>query len=308
MKLHVEKATVPWEKFTEGLPWSIALDGFVREGPRMDLKTHHINFNHHDGVARLETRSTCAQVLMAIRMGLFNSGPWNHAFVNDCDEDVCLSWWMLKHHYLVDHQNPVISRLVAVNDMLDTTGGSYPLPIDMPILGQVAWIFDPYRRARQAGNLSADICTSVIQDVEQRIMRHVVGSGESLQTESSYQKTAEMNVNGIRVALVQEQGPYARNAMLKDGYHGFIAYKHLDGGIRTRYTIGRLNPFVEFPLQKVWDDLNRREMEKIDAHKTYLIANGFWGGGDMIGGSPRPGESCLKPEVVYSSVEKVLST
>lgn len=33
------------------------------EGPRA-------NFNHHEGVSRLETRATCGQVLLAIRMGL----------------------------------------------------------------------------------------------------------------------------------------------------------------------------------------------------------------------------------------------
>ncbi len=96
--LHVEPRTPPlsWEEFCQKTgPFSIALDGFVGTGPRFDENGPRANFNHHEEVSRLETRATCGQVLMAIRQGLFDcfrdeQGVQVSAYVNDCDEDVCL--------------------------------------------------------------------------------------------------------------------------------------------------------------------------------------------------------------------------
>lgn len=301
-------------------PWSIALDGFVPDPPWIDLNSHHINFNHHDGVSRLETRSTCAQVLMAVRMGLMQSGPWEHVWVNDCDEDVCLSWWILKHHYLCSHQNPAISRLVSICDALDTTGGSFPVPIDMPILGQVAWIFDPYRRARAAGKLTPDICKAVIEDVSQRIMQHLMGSGGTLPIVGEYKIAKSFTTDQTNWALVVENGPYARNRMLADGLHAFVSFqtiKALVGQDRRRYVIGRLNPFVRFPLKQIFESLNNQEFiastgqladedKFAKAFKTPIVDIPMWGGGDMIGGSPRPGDSALYPEKVVDTIERIL--
>ena len=42
-----------WDQFLENTPeGSIALDGMVRGGPRFDMRTMHVNFDHHDGVVR----------------------------------------------------------------------------------------------------------------------------------------------------------------------------------------------------------------------------------------------------------------
>lgn len=77
-----------WERFLAEAPgFSVALDGFVAASPRFDDRGPHVNFNHHEGVDRLATRSTCAQVLMAIRQGLFdvfrdNQGPCVRALMN----------------------------------------------------------------------------------------------------------------------------------------------------------------------------------------------------------------------------------
>ena len=68
VQLHIMPGVVwDWEKFChETPPYSIALDGFVAEGPRFSFKGLRANFNHHEGVDRLATRATCSQILLAV--------------------------------------------------------------------------------------------------------------------------------------------------------------------------------------------------------------------------------------------------
>ena len=138
-------------------PFSVAIDGFVREGPWFDASLPSKCFNHHEGVSRLETRATCAQVMLAVRQGFYRrfrdgDGPRAAVYANDCDEDVCMSWFLLKHHALsAQILNPLLNRLVHMVDLLDTTAGAYPFPEDLPALHGLAWVFEPYRRFRLAG-------------------------------------------------------------------------------------------------------------------------------------------------------------
>src|SRR5579885_1466163 len=101
--LNVVDETWSWAQFKEKAPpYSIALDGFVNEGPIVDHQGPRANFNHHEGCSRLATLATCGQVLMAIRQRLFRlfDKPTT-IYVNDCDEDVCTSWFLLKHAHVV---------------------------------------------------------------------------------------------------------------------------------------------------------------------------------------------------------------
>jgi len=93
------------EKFIEATPnGSIALDGYVTAGPKFNNITKHINFDHHTDVERLATRSTMGQVLMAIKQRLFDSIEYDTSgmYVNDADQDVCLSTWLLKNYKIVE--------------------------------------------------------------------------------------------------------------------------------------------------------------------------------------------------------------
>ena len=164
-----------WQEFLSScMRFSAALDGYVNVGPRFDATKMVVNFNHHEEVDRLATRATCAQSLMAIRQGMFSSfrdlsGPQLTVYVNDCDEDVCTSWFLLKHHYMVDRtMNPLLNRLVSMEDALDATAGAYPFPADLPALRELAWIFEPYRQFRLNGGLDkreSSAFHSIIVDV-----------------------------------------------------------------------------------------------------------------------------------------------
>jgi hypothetical protein len=233
---------------------------------------------------------------MVLRQGLADcfrdaNGFRATVYVNDCDQDVCLSWFLLKYAFLAEQtMNPLINRLVALEDALDATAGAYPFPIDLPMLGELAWIFEPYQRFRGSGELDRRepaAFRGVITDVEHRILRHIGGDGDSLPLD-----TRDRRLGGSRWALVEEIGSQARTAMFADGIRAFVAVRERPDG-RWTYTIGRMSPFVPFDVPGVLAALNEVEGTTTDC----------WGGSNTVGGSPRVGGSKLSP----SEVERVVS-
>lgn len=302
-----KRPPLSWEEFLKVEPFAIALDGYVADGPRMDLDGPRVNYNHHEGVSRLETRSTCGQVTVGIRQGLFrhlfrsNGVKRGAIYVNDCDEDVCLSWWLLKNSHLVEPaMNPAINRLVHVEDMLDATAGAYPFPADLPLLGQLAWIFEPYRNLRQAGGLGRKDSleyASVITDVEHRITKHVMGEGEECPIDARYEKIG----GGKGWVLAKEIGAQAKTGMFADGVHAYVTQRQRPDG-RFTYVVGKMSPFVRFNVPRILDALNTLEFGA-----GLKIPEDRWGGGDMIGGSPRVAGSSLSTKDVEDTINSISS-
>ena len=304
INLFVEPSTPPktWKQFLKDAPpRSIALDGYVCDATKFDPKKTIQNFNHHEKVDRLSTRSTCAQILNAIRLHLFdqfrneNGEIELNIFVNDCDEDVCLSVYLLQHGFMAEHVvNPNLNRLVNMEDALDTTSGAYPFPKDMPILQEMAWVFEPYRMARKHGLLHHNdekIYRQVIEDVGQRIRQYITGNGKKISLDTKY----EVLDTGKGWSMVNEIGDYARTGMFADGISAFVSVKERGDG-RYHYILGKHSPYVTFDIEKMYKRLNEAENLKEDA----------WGGSDIIGGSPRVGGSSLTPEQVKEIIEDVV--
>ena len=292
---------ITWRKFckiTE--PFSIALDGYVAAEPCFQEKGPRVNFNHHEGVDRLATRATCGQVILAIRQGLFdcfrdeNKNPEAKIYVNDCDEDVCVSVFLLKHKWWVEHAtNLAINRLVYIEDLLDATAGAYPFPIDMPMLQEFAWIFEPYRRFRLIGGLDlrkAEDFEGVITDVDARIKNYITGQGEKIPLDTRY----EVIRNENNWALIKEIGAQARTGVFADGIRAFVSVrKRFDD--KWSYVIGRMSPFIRFHIIRICKELNKIEGTKKDK----------WGGGNNIAGSPRINGSKLFPDEITDIINQV---
>jgi len=295
------RCPVSWEDFCKNSePFSIALDGYVKGGPQFQKEGPRANFNHHEEVDRLATRATCGQVIMAIRQGFFKcfrngSGPRVNVFANDCDEDVCLAWFLLKHGHMAEYaMNPLLNRMVGLCDMMDTTAGAYPLPFDLPILQELAWVFEPYRLFRLSGQLSKrDVAsfTSVLTDVEGKIMRHITGSGQKISLDTSYE-TIMRGTDGW--TMVKELGSYSRTGMLADNIQAYASVRNRHDGAKD-VTIGRMSLFIPFDIAKILDRLNIEEhlVDKDDQ----------WGGGNTIGGSPRIAGTKLTNEKIFEVIE-----
>lgn len=287
-----------WDAFVHSKePYSIALDGYVYGAPQF-LRTSAgpwANFNHHEEVDRLSTRATCGQVLIAIRQGLFHTFRDNHGirlnvFVNDCDEDVCTSWFLLKNPQIAENPvNPLLNRLVDIEDKLDCTAGAYPIHKDTAILQEMAWIYDPYRKFRVNGGLdrrNGDEFQQVIENVSLRIMAHLVGRGGSIPLDFRY----EVLDRGKEWAMVRETGANARTAMVSNGIDAFISVRDRADG-KWVYSIGRTSQFIDFDVPAILARANEEEKAKV------------FGGGNTIGGC-REG-STLSPETMVRIVKSV---
>lgn len=299
LKAQPEVPPMSWEQFCATAPaFSIALDGYVAAGPQFDVKGPVVNFNHHEGCDRLATRATCAQVLMAIRQGLFDlfrdhKGPKATIFVNDCDEDVCTSWYLLKNHWWSKEPlNPLLNRLVTLEDALDSTAGAYPYPADLPALRYMAWIFAPYRQFRLSGEIDkkdpyAHYC--LIEDVENRISRHVTGNGGEQALDTRYERIG----GGTGWVMVKEVGAQARTGMFSDGIRAYVSVRERPDGAWT-YVLGRLSPFVPFDVEGLTDLFNTAEKTSTDR----------WGGASNVAGSPRVCGSKLNPAELTELIEE----
>ena len=303
--LHMQPKTPPvqWNDFrTSYPPFSIAIDGFVYGGPEFDPSGPHLNINHHEEVKRLQTRASCAQALILVRQGLFEAfrddhGPYANIYGNDCDEDVCTTWTILKHNHLVlPVMNPMFNRLVEIEEKLDTTAGAYPYPSNLPVLRELAWIYNPYRMFRLSGGLmrrDEKEFLDVVVNVEHRILKHIVGQGEGIDLDVRY----DVIGGGKGWVMVKELGAHARTGMYADGIRAFISIRERGNGFFD-YTLGRMSEFIShFNIPALGRKLNSLECCTDDA----------WGGGDTIHGSPRIRGSALNPRELETFVNQELA-
>lgn len=192
----------------------IAVDGFVKEGPRKDLSIPALNLNHHEEVPRYETLATCQQALDKVREGLFRNHfvrggqPYAKVLANDCDEDVCTTWAILNNSYMFeDSANPRINKLVDVEGRLDRTAGAYPYHPDMPFLEIISWVYYPFTLFKNGNGLirrDAREFTETINMVESRIIRYIAGDPQRLPIDTKYTQ-----VGGDKtIALVKDVGQF----------------------------------------------------------------------------------------------------
>ncbi len=303
--LHMEPKTPPmsWETFCATKPpFSVALDGYVVGAPRFDSQSPQINFNHHEEVSRLETRSTSGQVLIAIRQGLFlcfqqNGQPHAHMYVNDCDQDVCTSSTLLRNPDMLTLPNPRLNRFVYLVDILDTTSGLCALPVQESVLGQHAWIFDPYIQFRLGGQIDKRNpieFEDIINTVSSRILQHVAGNETSIPPDRRY----ELLGGETYWKMIREIGTYARCTLFEKGIRAIITVRERTDG-KWNYTFCKAAQFIPLDISLIITTLNKLEglTESPDRH----------GGCNMTAGTSRNLGCAVPPkelEQIIKSLKK----
>lgn len=259
-------------------PDAIAIDGFVKEGPRDDLRCRCFNFNHHDGVSRAHTYATCAQALTAVRYRILDLFPRDasgcHTFKlceNDIDQDTILTEIILEEPELfISTHNPLVNALVEVENRLDASLGTYPFNIDMPLLRRVAWIYQPYDLfIRSGGKTRRDPAEyrSTSDHVKSRIRQYLIGKGGELPVQSNFESVREATVNGRRIVQIIPNGALAKMAAALKGVDvGLIFTVRSDG--RFDVTGWKSTPYVPVDPQRLSDYFNSIERGTL----------GTWGG------------------------------
>ena len=296
---------ISWDDFKEvAPPFSIALDGFVGGAPNFDRERVCVNFNHHQDVDRLATRSTTGQVFVALKQGLVDAfcdrGVTRmNIFVNDPDPDSSLAVWLLANHERVlgTKSEPIISKLIFAEDLLDTTAGAYPFDPKSSLMQELAWIFEPYVQARMMGrirDMQGPEMANVIDAVGMRVSKYSLGQGHKLILDTQF----EMIGGGPDWRMIIESGYYARTGLFSAGIRAFVSFLG-ESNERYHYSIGKMSPYIPFPVKDIFKALNLREN---------LIDNSgsCWDGGDIIGGSPRKLGSSLRPQEVEAVINELL--
>ena len=295
------RVVISWEDFIDSRPnFSIALDGYVKGPPRFLIQGPYANFNHHEGVARIATRSTCAQVYFYICLGLLDTfqkqgEPNAHVYINDVDQDVCLSCWLLKNSdKLVGLRfENLLFQLILFEDILDASAGAYPINPDSPEIRRQAWIYEPYTKARADGSIyrmSKNEMEDILWSVCDRIDSAISGRSGEIELDTGFEKIG----GGPGWQLISEKGPYARTKLFSEKTKAYVALVENREDVYS-YTIGKMSPFVTFPLERIYEALNKTE--------GLFSQENCWGGSTIIGGSPRKTGSSLSPE----KVEKVIN-
>jgi hypothetical protein len=298
MELHVEPRVVKkWDDFCiESPPYSIALDGYVRGMYKYDPMSKHVNFNHHEDVDRYTTRSTCSQAYIAIKQGMLeyfrsNGAVQGHIFVNDPDQDTSLAVWLLQNHERISGQRnePLINRLVMLEDMLDTSAGAYPIdPLSNSML-TLGWIFEPYTKARTTGRVSQMDpfeMRNVIEAVCERISQYAMGCNQQIIPDVRYEQFAQ----GANWIMITEIGSEARSKLFSEGYPLIISLTERD---TTTYTVvfAKRSPYDPLDLMTLAAYFN--QVEHIDERSSEK-----WGGSNTIIASPRKSGTKLTPDVL----------
>ncbi|MGD9052142.1 MAG: hypothetical protein PVG17_09845, partial [Desulfobacterales bacterium] len=224
------RVVVKWADFIHIKPrFSIALDGYVKGPPRFLIQGPYANFNHHEGVARIATRSTCAQIYYYIRLGLLDTfqkkgKPHARVYINDVDQDACLSCWLLKNSDKLEglRFDNLLVQMILFEDILDASAGAYPVHPDNPQIHRQAWVYEPYTQARADGSIyrmSKKEMQEILQAVCARIDAAIAGHAQKIELDTRYEKIG----GGPGWQMIREEGPYARTKLFSQKIKAYVA-------------------------------------------------------------------------------------
>lgn len=284
-------------------PYSIALDGYVFGEPFLEIDAAGRpwrNFNHHEVVDRSCTSSTCEQVRRGVLLGLYDlfrddHGRRAHLWVNDCDQDVCLSTWTLMNPERA--AEPLVRVMSQIVDLLDMSAGAFPMPHERDLLGEVRWVFDPYVRARpHLAELDERSMREVIRDVHHRIDAFLVGRAEVASLVGTWTQLG----GGDGWVLAEVTHQTARERMVASGVRAAVEL-FAKSDDRFFYTVWRRSEYIAwFPVPAMLSALN-------EAEGYAPVDPTGWGGATNVGGSPRRKGSKLAPKQVEQIVNDVIS-
>lgn len=297
------RAPLTREEFRRTHPrGSIAVDGYLPEGPWFDLDALQSNINHHEVVDRLATRCSAAQGAIGVRMGryeaFFREGI--HFWTNDCDPDVATLLWVLENPARMRGAlNPLFNKMLHLLDMLDTTAATYPFPTDFD-LGEYHWIFEPYFEAQARGIVERKEPREherIVDDCHLHLERYLAGKPGRVEIETGYDVVSLHPGWG----MFRARGSLSRMGLVAAGHFAFVLVRDRPDGSWT-YTVQRTSDGVRFPIQRFLAALNAREQ----SHHAEPLQE-LWGAGDTVGGSPRVRGSRLPPTEVAEVLNEVMA-
>ncbi len=305
------RVTIPsFETFVEThRPYSIAIDGYVEDESRWQLKTAdhegpYLNLDHHAKVNRSSTRSTCAQAHYHMKLRILERLGFlkenflqGTVFANHCDEDVCKTWWLLSHPEWFETRRtpPLLVDALHLEDALDTTCGAYPFDIYSNRLKRMFWIYQAYNEAKVAGilpRMDAAGMRKIVNEVGRRIDEYVAGRAEMIEPDTRY----ECLDQGDGWIMIKEVGAQARSYLFREeGKQLIITALRINGNFE--YRVIKQVPYVDLNSAGLARRLNQME-------GSLITPTNKWGQSDLFVVSPRETGSSLPPDILKEEVFK----
>ena len=307
--------------------YSIAIDGYVDHPVYENFDIPIANYDHHSGCDRLSTRATCGQIWMAIRGGLFDvfkdsTSARVEVHSNGNDEDNCAAIVQLEEpHLVLADKDQRFEHLIDAFDKLDTTLGTYSLPLDSELFQSVFWITDPYREFRNSKKYNTrevNECLDVIDQVKKRIKRYLNKTHRLLQPDTRY----EIIGGGKNWVMINDVGKQSRLGAMSDGHRAILSVRPLPNGNHAFVFARASNYIVHFDLPKFTSILNLIEnnYEYFSGNINLISSlssipsqlknnqNGLWGGGNLVLGSPRDSGSKIPPEFLEHIINSMIDS
>ena len=283
---------------------TILLDGAGAFGPLIDDAKNLYNLDHHQGCLRAFTLSTCEQALIMVLKGLeLDKGDWT-IYANEPDLDTVMAIWVLLNYRRVrdldTRARDSIVPLLRLEGAIDANGFEIAEYCGLPqerIAEEKARIDELFQlelAAKKEGWTHAIDLVRYTQDMLTEVDGRVYTAGDFHDWATVEQEHGHVSIGDDKVAVIcrDSSGIYEVEKRLKKVWGerlGLIALERATNQYTLRLSAG---------LSGIDLDTAYRRLNLLDPAVDGRPPGKRWGGGDDIGGSPRPTGTGLTPREI----------
>lgn len=293
-------------------PRVIFLDGAFNGPPFLDNPRRQYSLDHHEGVIRPFTLSTCEQAAVMLLKGLeVGEGEW-HLYVNQPDLDALFGAWIFMNHTELLRDQAAFLRavmpLLRVEGVIDTHGFEMSALTGMPEVeyqaqkSRLDQLLALEKEHRTAGTWASVDQVAYAADRLSAIDALLSNAG-MMRERAHVEVLDECEIQEQKLAVLCRStgGIYEVEARLRDQYGKKLAIVLLETA-EQRFTVKQVDPFLSRDLIALYQALNARDPQA----RTQSDGNAnLWGGSADIGGSPRQSGSGLSPDEILEIVGRV---
>ncbi|WCL50297.1 CPBP family intramembrane glutamic endopeptidase [Leptospira sp. GIMC2001] len=288
---------------------TIFLDGACDAAPFIDVKRQVYNLDHHTGVVRSFTLSTCEQAAILVMKGLdLTEKNWN-IWANDPDLDTVLAIWVLLNHvHLNDEDYSTISEILPIlrlEGLIDGIGlelnhfTAFPKKLQEETNAKIEILRKKEIAVKKSGKWEeSDFIEYTIQVLKK--IDELVYHPEDFKDFKGLDELARVELDDKNSAVVYraDMGIYEIEQHLNKMYGknpGLIVLQKRDG----HYTLRKSDIFTPLDMNLIYDRLNL-----YDKNVSGKIPKNRWGGAGDIGGSPRTTGTYLNPSEIADIIRE----
>lgn len=292
---------------------TIFVDGSFKGAPFINNERLQYNLDHHEGVIRNFTLSSCEQAMVMVLKGLtLDEGSWE-IYVNEPDLDALFAVWVLSNYRelleLKDTIEQKVVRLVRTEGIIDVHGftmseftGYAPTTFDTE-KSIIEKLIEQERELKATGRWNKIDFVKYTMMMLSKIDIVIYGQNREKKVSQNINEISKIKMLNSKYIIIcdSDAGIYDVEMNLKERYPGKLGIIILRADYdKKKYTIRLSNEFISPNLHPLYKALN-----KADKFVKMFDNTNKWGGSDTIGGSPRQTGSGLSPQEIEKVCKKI---